>query len=103
MERRSFIKKLFGGAAAVAVVAAVPAVAETCDCALRSFWDGPCPKHSTQTLGDYAEYADYSSFSRISLSQSERAMVDDAARELAYRAGLSMNQLWEQTFDTMRS
>ena len=86
------------------MVAAIPAVAETCDCALRSFWEGLCTKHSEAvpaTIGGWHEYANYSNFSQAANAQAWDQMISDCAEELGRRAGEDIRTLYAHAFDAM--
>lgn len=101
MERRSFLKKFFGTAVVVATVAVVPAVASpviqhTCDCALRSFWDGPCAACTTLsggTISEYHSYTDFTKFSQIAIEEAIDENVKQCAKKLSTKASMSVSEL----------
>lgn len=112
MNRRNFFKWLGAGtAAAAAGVVVAPSVIEKivkpkpsdCDCALRSFWDGPCKYHleewrRVQASGEIGSYADYSSFASFASKTSIDEAVGQAAADLGHQAGLHVSDLWRATF-----
>src|SRR6266852_7496132 len=108
MERRSFLKRLFGGAAA-AVAVAVIAPSVIADCV--DPWcgsiagEGIIPHdelhgyHYDTIKADVLEYADYTNFSEFKIAQYLDAEVSKAAEELGRRAGEDINVLWAHAFD----
>lgn len=126
MNRRSFLKWLGAGSAAVvvapkaieAVTANVPA--NECDCALRSFWDGPCTFHAkhprcsvtcemyhdhnatyclVHDVQPKGEYVDYASFSQFAVEESIDKIVSDTAVELGHQAGVLHQKLMRLTYN----
>lgn len=85
MDRRSFVKRFFGGAAVAAAVIAVPSLLKT---PVEPIVDAPL----AATIGEYNEYANFSSFEIAD-------EVARAANELGYRAGVSVSELYAQTYD----
>ena len=78
MNRRKFLQCLGIGATTVAVA---PKAIE---------WLA----FSSPNVPTYGDYADYSNFSAFSISQGFDEAVQNAAMELGYRAGLSINTLY---------
>ena len=97
MDRRKFLKYLGVGTATAAVVVVAPELVE------HAIGMGPVDEpymfaygHGTE-VAHISEYADYSDFSELAIHESMDDIVAEAAKELAYRASLTMNQLWEAT------
>jgi hypothetical protein len=87
MNRRSFLKRLGVGSAAVAAVAVVPELA-------TSLFEGAPP--AVATIGEYCNYAN---FSQLAIATSVDEAVTNASLELGHRSVLAMNTLWEATYD----
>ena len=109
MERRSFLKRLFGGAAAAVAVAVVaPSVITDCGdpwCGSIA-GEGIIPHdelhgyHYDTIKADILEYSNYTNFSEFKLAKALDAEVMKTAEELGRRAGEDMLALWKHTFDT---
>lgn len=84
MNRRAFFKRAAIGAAVVAVAPTL----------LSEPFMTPAPV--VATIGEYAEYANFSSFA---VASSMNKLVTDSAVELGYRAGMSINDLYQATYD----
>ena len=69
-----------------------------CDCALRSFWDGPCSEHATEyaiTHDGPAKFSDYGAAVDIERNKAIDPMVEQAAKELAFKAGEEIDKAFE--------
>jgi hypothetical protein len=65
-----------------------------CDCALRSFWDGPCEYHTNHPLNDAnleKKFCDYGAACQIELNKVIDPFIEEAAKELGWQAGRSID------------
>ena len=63
---------------------------QDCDCALRSFWDGPCEYHTSHPLNDVdleKKFSDYGAACQIELNKAIDPIVEQCAKELGWKAG----------------
>lgn len=89
MDRRKFLKRLgLGAATVVAGVAVAPKALE--------FLVTPAP--SASVIGTYAEY---SNFSQFAIAKAWDEMIDDCAKELAFRARYTMASLQNQFVESL--
>lgn len=71
-----------------------------CDCALRSFWDGPCPEHSYPNLPSplpaTSKFSDYGATIEIEFNKFFDPIIEQAAAELGFSLALSLRPLYEK-------
>ena len=61
-----------------------------CDCALRSFWDGPCEYHLAEyfiTKDVPAKFTDYGAACQVEINKCIDPIIEQAAIELGWAAG----------------
>jgi hypothetical protein len=64
-----------------------------CDCALRSFWDGPCEYHLAEHLTTKSapkKFTDYGTVVQIELNKYFDPIIEQCAAELGWAAGRSV-------------
>lgn len=64
-----------------------------CDCALRSFWDGPCEYHLHEELNDPGlekKFTDYGAACTVEINKCLDPLIEEAAKELGWQAGRSI-------------
>lgn len=89
MDRRSFLKRLGIGATTLAVgVAVTPKAIE--------FLVTPAP--SASVIGTYAEYVNFSQFA---IAEALDDMIDDCAKELAFRTSQTIAALQNQFVESL--
>jgi hypothetical protein len=66
----------------------------SCDCALRSFWDGPCEEHTRDPKlldpVDAKKFSDYGAAVSIEWNKMLDPIIEQAAIELGWAAGHSV-------------
>ena len=66
------------------------ATIQDCDCALRSFWDGPCEYHLHEELNDPGlekKFTDYGAACTVEINKCLDPIIEQAAKELGWQAG----------------
>ena len=90
MNRRSFLKWLGAGTAAVVVAPAAIAKVAASASQTEKVW----------APASIAEYSDYANFSSLSIANATDQLVSDAAKELAFRQSQSLEQLYTMALST---